>query len=60
MYFLGTSFRNGKSIIFFKIVKMGHGSIWNWLQKYRSLKYFKKRKIKECVVNETVIKANLV
>ena len=58
LYFLGLSFRNtAKALSFLKIVKISHVSIWNWLQKYRPWKYFKKRKIKEYVIDETVIKA---
>ena len=58
MYFLGLSFRNtAKALSFLKIVKISHVSIWNWLQKYKPWKYFKKRKIKEYVIDETVIKA---
>ncbi|HXT84348.1 MAG TPA: DDE-type integrase/transposase/recombinase [Verrucomicrobiae bacterium] len=57
LYFLGLSFRNtAKALFFLKIVKISHGSIWNWLQKYRPWKYFKKMKIKEYVIDETVIK----
>jgi putative transposase len=58
LYFLGLSFRNtAKALSFLKIIKISHVSIWNWLQKYRPWKYFKKRKIKEYVIDETVIKA---
>jgi putative transposase len=58
LYFLGLSFRNtAKALSFLKIVKISHVSIWNWLQKYRPWKYFKKRKIKAYVIDETVIKA---
>jgi putative transposase len=58
LYFLGLSFRNAaKALSFLKIAKISHVSIWNWLQKYRPWKYFKKRKIKEYVIDETMIKA---
>jgi putative transposase len=58
LYFLGLSFRNAaKALSFLKITKISHVSIWNWLQKYRPWKYFKKRKIKEYVIDETMIKA---
>ena len=58
LYFLELSFRNTvKALSFLKITKISHVSIWNWLQKYRPWKYFKKRKIKEYVIDETVIKA---
>ncbi|HXT83779.1 MAG TPA: hypothetical protein VN704_05530 [Verrucomicrobiae bacterium] len=57
LYFLGLSFRNtAKELSFLKITKISHGSIWNWLQKYRPCKYFKKRIIKGYVIDETVIK----
>ena len=57
LYFLGLSFRNtAKALSFLKIIKISHVSIWNWLQKYKPKKYFKKRKIKEYVIDETVIK----
>ena len=57
LYFLGLSFRNtSKALSFLKIVKISHVSIWNWLQKYRPWKYFKKRKIKEYIIDETAIK----
>ena len=57
LYFLGLSFRNAaKALSFLKIIKISHVSIWKWLQKYRPWKYFKKRKIKEYVIDETVIK----
>jgi len=58
LYFLGFSFRStAKALSFSPIIKISHISIWKWLQKYRSKKYFKKRKIKEYVIDETVIKA---
>src|SRR6185437_1328479 len=59
LYFLGLSFRNtSKALSFLKIAKTGHVSIWNWLQKYRPWKYFKKRKIKGYIIDETAIKAD--
>ena len=58
LYFLGLSFRNSaKALSFLKIVKISHVSIWNWLQKYKPWKYFKKRKIKEYIIDETAIKS---
>jgi len=58
LYFLGLSFRNtAKALSFLKITKINYVSIWNGLQKYRSKKYFKKRKIKEYIIDETAIKA---
>ena len=45
-----------KHLSFLKIIKISHLSIWNWLQKYKPKKYFKKRKIKEYVIDETGIK----
>ncbi|HEY6535633.1 MAG TPA: hypothetical protein VIY08_07535 [Candidatus Nitrosocosmicus sp.] len=60
LYFLGLSFRNmAKALSFLKIIKISHVSIWNWLQKYKPKKYFKKRKIKEYVIDETAIKGGL-
>ena len=57
-YFLGLSFRGtAKALSFLKIVIISHVSIWNQLQKYRPWKYFKKRKIKEYVSDETRIKS---
>ncbi len=57
-YFLGLSFRNtAKALSFLLLVKISHVSIWTWLQKYRSRKYLKKKKIKEYIIDETVIKA---
>ena len=59
LYFLGLSFRNtAKALSFLKIVKISHVSIWNWLQKYRPWKYFKKRKIKEYIIDETALKVD--
>ncbi|HEY6534261.1 MAG TPA: hypothetical protein VIY08_00400, partial [Candidatus Nitrosocosmicus sp.] len=46
-----------KALSFLKIVKISHVSIWNWLQKYRPWKYFKERKIKEYVIDETGIRS---
>ncbi|HEY6536479.1 MAG TPA: hypothetical protein VIY08_11890 [Candidatus Nitrosocosmicus sp.] len=47
LYFLGLSFRNtAKALSFLKIAKISHVSIWNWIQKYRSGKYLRKRKSK--------------
>ena len=58
LYFLGLSFRNtSKALSFLKIAKISHVSIWNWLQKYKPWKYFKKRKIKELIIDETAIKS---
>jgi putative transposase len=58
LYFLGLSFRNtAKALSFLKIINTSHGSIWNWLQKYSPWKHLKKKKIKEYVIDETVIKS---
>ena len=58
LYFLDLSFRNTiKALSFLHIVKISHISIWKWLQKYRSKKFSSKTKIKEYVIDETVIKA---
>jgi putative transposase len=57
LYFLGLSFRNtAKALSFLLLVKISHVSIWSWLQKYRPRKYLKKKKIKEYIIDETVIK----
>jgi putative transposase len=60
-YFLGLSFRNAaKALSFLLLVKISHVSIWNWIQKYKSKKYRKNKKIKEypCIQkDETAIKA---
>jgi transposase-like protein len=65
LYFLGLSFRNitAKALSFLLYVKISHVYIWNWIQKYKSEKYRKKRKIKEysCIQNdETAIKNRLM
>ncbi|HEY6535413.1 MAG TPA: hypothetical protein VIY08_06395 [Candidatus Nitrosocosmicus sp.] len=53
LYFLGLSFRNtSKALSFLKIAKISHVSVWNWIQKYKPWKYFKKKKIKEYVIYE--------
>ena len=58
LYFLGLSFRStAKALSFLLLVKISHVSIWSWLQKYRPRKYLKKKKIKEYIIDETVIKA---
>ncbi len=58
LYFLGLSFRNtAKALSFLLLVKISHGSIWNWLQKYRPWKYLKNNKIHQYFIDETVIKA---
>jgi putative transposase len=58
LYFLGLSFRNAaKALSFLKIIKISHVSIWNWLQKYKPWKYYKKKKINEYMIDETAIKA---
>ncbi len=55
---LGLSLRNtAKGLSFLNIIKISHVSIWNWLQKYKPKKYLKKKKIKEYVIYETMIKA---
>jgi putative transposase len=57
LYFLGLSFRNtAKALSFLKIAKISHVSIWNWIQKYKPWKYLRIRKIKEYIIDETVIK----
>ena len=60
LYFLGLSFRNAanKALSFLLLVKISHVSIWNWLQKYKpTKKYRKNNKIIEFIVDETAIKA---
>ena len=58
LYFLGLSFRNtSKALSYLKIAKISHVSIWNWIQKYKPWKYITKTKIKEYIIDETVIKA---
>ena len=45
MYFLGLSFRNAtKASSFLLLVKLSHVSIWNWLQKYKPTKKYRKNK----------------
>ncbi len=58
-YFLGLSFRNpAKALSFLPLTKISYVSIWNWLQKYKTKrKYLKNKKIKEYIIDETVIKA---
>ena len=53
LYFLGLSFRNTSKALSFLKIKISHVSIWNWLQKYRSRKYLKNKKIKEYIIDET-------
>src|SRR6185437_4645836 len=58
LYFLGLSFRNtAKALSFLKIAKISHVSIWNWIQKYRTWKYLRRRKINKYIIDETAIKA---
>ena len=58
LYFLGLSFRNtAKALSFLLLVKISHVSIWNWLQKYKLWNHIKNRKIREYIIDETVIKA---
>jgi putative transposase len=58
LYFLGLSFRNtAKALSFLLLVNISHVSIWNWLEKYRPWKHLKNKKIKEYIIDETVIKA---
>jgi putative transposase len=58
LYFLGLSYRNAaKALSFLLIIKISHVSIWKWIQKYRPWKYFKNKKIKEYIIDETAIKA---
>ena len=57
LYFLGLSFRNtAKALSFLKIIKISHVSIWKWIQKYRPWKHLKNKKIKEYIIDETMIK----
>ncbi|HXT83603.1 MAG TPA: DDE-type integrase/transposase/recombinase [Verrucomicrobiae bacterium] len=57
LYFLGLSFRNtAKALSFLLLVKVSHVSIWNGLQKYRPWKHLENKKIKEYIIDETVIK----
>jgi len=55
---LGLSFRNtaNKALSFLLLVKISPVSIWNWLQKYRPWKHLKNKKIKEYIIDETIIK----
>ena len=58
LYFLGLSFRNtAKALSFLLLTKISHVSIWNWLQKYKPWNNVKNKKIKEYIIDETVIKA---
>jgi putative transposase len=58
LYFLGLSFRiTVKALSFLLLVKISHVSIWKWLQKYMPWKHVKNKKIKEYIIDETVIKA---
>ncbi len=46
LYFLGILFRNTtRALTFLKIIKISHGYIWNWIQKYRLKRFQKKKKI---------------
>ncbi len=58
LYFLGLSFRNtAKVLSLLHIIKISHVSIWHWIQNYKPRKYQKNKKIKEYIIDETVIKA---
>ncbi|MDQ6724407.1 MAG: DDE-type integrase/transposase/recombinase [Thermoproteota archaeon] len=59
LYFLGLSFRNAaKALSFLLLAKISHVSIWNWVQRYKpTKKYRKNKKIIEFIVDETAIKA---
>jgi len=58
LYFLGLSFRNAaKALYFLQLVKISHISIWNWIQKYKTKKFNKKKKnIIEYILDETIVK----
>jgi putative transposase len=58
LYFLGLSTRGvAKALFCLHKVKRSHVAIWNWIQKCYPIKIFSKRKkIKEYIVDETLIK----
>jgi putative transposase len=56
LYFSGLSLRKASERLS-QLIKRNHVSIWNWIQKYKSLKeQTRKRKILEYIVDETLIK----
>jgi putative transposase len=56
-YFCGLSLRKASQILSLYFIKSNHVSIWNWIQKYKPRKISSnKRKIKEFIIDETLIK----
>ncbi len=59
LYFLGLSFRRTyKALSFLKIIKIRHVSIWKRIQKYYLWNHLNDKKIKEYIIDETVIKSD--
>ncbi len=56
-YFSGLSLRRTAERLSSCFIKRNHVSIWNWIQKYKPIKIFSKRKnVSEFIVDETLIK----
>jgi len=58
-YFCGLSLRKASQILSLHFIKRNHVSIWNWwIQKYKHQQKISsnKRKIKEFIIDETLIK----
>ena len=56
LYFLGLSLRNtSKALVIFKDNKRSHVSVWNWIQRFADYPIYKRKRISEFIIDETVI-----
>ena len=57
LYFLGLSLRNtSKALVIFRDKKRrSYVSVWNWIQRFGSLQIYKRKRVSEFIIDETVI-----
>ena len=57
LYFLGLSLRNtSKALVIFRDEnKRSYVSVWKWIQRFGFCKIYKRKRVSDFIINETVI-----
>ena len=59
LYFLGLSLRNtSKALTIFKDEKRRYISIWNWIQRFDSCQFYRRKRISAFIIDETMVQTD--
>ena len=56
LYFLGLSLRNtSKALTIFRDEKRNYVSVWNWIQRFNSCQFYRRKRIPAFIIDETMV-----